>query len=91
MMSFFAGEASPALEGITEDGSDPVPELLVVPPPPPRKVLPVPESLGPAPEKPERPPSVNLNEFSLLPPVEYNGVATIVTLTLCETKLKQPA
>uniref|UniRef100_UPI0037E95F5B FYN-binding protein 1 isoform X2 n=1 Tax=Semicossyphus pulcher TaxID=241346 RepID=UPI0037E95F5B len=63
-------QASPVLEGITEEGSDPVPELLVVPPPPPKRVLPDSESLGPAPEKPDRPPSVNLNEFIPPPLVE---------------------
>lgn len=78
-MSFFAGQASPVLEGVTEEGSDPIPEMLVVPPPPPRKVLPDPESLGSAPEKPERPPSVSLSEF--IPPVEDNGVTSIMTLT----------
>ncbi|XP_034085684.1 FYN-binding protein 1 isoform X2 [Gymnodraco acuticeps] len=63
-------QASPALEGITEEGSDPVPELLVVPPPPPKRLLPDPESLGVAPEKPHRPPSVNLREFIPPPPLE---------------------
>ncbi|KAF3835073.1 hypothetical protein F7725_027631 [Dissostichus mawsoni] len=63
-------QASPALEGITEEGSDPVPELLVVPPPPPKRLLPDPESLGVAPEKPHRPPSVNLSEFIPPPPLE---------------------
>ncbi|KAI4829248.1 hypothetical protein KUCAC02_023304, partial [Chaenocephalus aceratus] len=63
-------QASPALEGITEEGSDPVPELLVVPPPPPKRLRPDPESLGVAPEKPHRPPSVNLREFIPPPPLE---------------------
>ncbi|KAK1897549.1 FYN-binding protein 1 [Dissostichus eleginoides] len=63
-------QASPALEGITEEESDPVPELLVVPPPPPKRLLPDPESLGVAPEKPQRPPSVNLSEFIPPPPLE---------------------
>lgn len=80
-INIFAGQASPVLEGITEEGSDPVPEMLVVPPPPPRKVLSDPESLGPAPEKPDRPPFVNLSEFIPPPPLEDNGVAIIVTLT----------
>ncbi|XP_051232880.1 FYN-binding protein 1 isoform X1 [Dicentrarchus labrax] len=61
-------QVSPVLEGITEEGSDAVPELLMVPPPPPRKVLPDHESLGPAPAKPDRPPSVNLSEFIPSPP-----------------------
>ncbi|XP_074523763.1 uncharacterized protein LOC141788681 [Halichoeres trimaculatus] len=56
--------------GITEEGSDPIPELLVVPPPPPRKILPDPESLGLAPEKPDRPASVDLSRFIPPPPVE---------------------
>ncbi|KAM3619884.1 uncharacterized protein V6R79_015213 [Siganus canaliculatus] len=60
-------QASPELEGITEERPDPVPELLVVPPPPPpRMLLPDPESLGPPPEKPSRPPSMSLKEF--IPP-----------------------
>ncbi|XP_033937725.1 uncharacterized protein [Pseudochaenichthys georgianus] len=63
-------QASPALEGITDEGSDPVPELLVVPPPPPKRLRPDPESLGVAPEKPHRPPSVNLWEFIPPPPLE---------------------
>lgn len=67
---------SPVLEGITEEGSEPVPELLVVPPPPPRKVLQDPESLVSAPEKPDRPLSV-----ISLPPEEFNGEAIIFTLT----------
>ncbi|XP_060887787.1 FYN-binding protein 1 isoform X2 [Labrus mixtus] len=61
---------------LTEDGIDPIPELLVVPPPPQKKVLPDPESLGPAPEKPDRPPSVNLSQFIPPPPIEdYPGHA----------------
>lgn len=77
---FFAGQASPVLEGITEEGSDPTPEVLVVPPPPPKKPLPDPEALGPAPEKPDRPPSVNLNQF-IPPPLEDSGAPTIATFT----------
>lgn len=61
--------ASPVLEGITEEGSNPKPELLVVPPPPPKKILQNTESLGPTLEKPDRPPSVSLNEF-IPPPLE---------------------
>ncbi|XP_069378459.1 FYN-binding protein 1 isoform X2 [Paralichthys olivaceus] len=68
-------QASPVLEGLSEEGSDAVPELFVLHPPPPRKVLPDPESLGPAPEKPDRPPYVNLNEFIPPPPVEDNDVS----------------
>ncbi|XP_030290022.1 histone-lysine N-methyltransferase 2D isoform X3 [Sparus aurata] len=57
--------SSPVLAGIIEEGgSDPAPELLVVPPPPPRKVFPDRASLGPPPEKPDRPPFVNLSEFT---------------------------
>ncbi|XP_008305330.1 FYN-binding protein 1 [Cynoglossus semilaevis] len=67
---------SPELEVNTENGSASVPELLVVPPPPPRKALPDPQSLGPAPEKPARPPLVNLNDFtppSLVEGHEFSG------------------
>lgn len=67
-------QASPVLEGITEEGSDPIPELLVVPPPPPKRALPDPESLGPAPDKPDRPPSVNLSEFIPPPPLEDSEI-----------------
>uniref|UniRef100_A0A3Q2CDF3 Helically-extended SH3 domain-containing protein n=1 Tax=Cyprinodon variegatus TaxID=28743 RepID=A0A3Q2CDF3_CYPVA len=56
--------ASPVLHNLTEIGSNTPIELLVVPPPPPRRVLPDPETLGPAPQKPDRPPSVNLSEFT---------------------------
>ncbi|XP_071343069.1 FYN-binding protein 1 isoform X2 [Trachinotus anak] len=62
-------QASPVLEGMTEEGSAAVPDLLVVPPPPPKKVLLDPESLGPAPVKPARPPSVNLSGFTPPPPL----------------------
>ncbi|XP_069006696.1 FYN-binding protein 1 isoform X1 [Embiotoca jacksoni] len=68
-------QASPVLEGITEEESDALPGLLVVPPPPPRKTLPDLESLGSSPEKPDRPPSVNLSKFiPLPPPVEDNEI-----------------
>ncbi|XP_063747957.1 FYN-binding protein 1 isoform X2 [Eleginops maclovinus] len=63
-------QASPVLEGITEEGSDPIPELLVVPPPPPKRPLPDVESLGVSPEKPHRPPSVNLIQSIPPPPLE---------------------
>ncbi|XP_051803662.1 FYN-binding protein 1 isoform X2 [Acanthochromis polyacanthus] len=77
---------SSVLEGITEEGSDAIPELLVVPPPPPRKALPDIESLGPAPEKPATPPDVNLKvqatpEFSETDAVvvpEFDDVASDV-------------
>lgn len=84
MMSFFAGPSSPVLAGIIEEGgSDPTPELLVVPPPLPRKVLPDRASLGPPPMKPDRPPSVNLSEFTAhAPSVEENGALTAVTHTV---------
>lgn len=77
MMQLFSGQSSPVLEGIAEEGSDAVPELLVVPPPPPRKALPDTESLGPAPEKPERPPSVNLSEFIHPPPLQFSKSGTM--------------
>ncbi|XP_040895595.1 arginine-glutamic acid dipeptide repeats protein isoform X2 [Toxotes jaculatrix] len=67
-------QASPVLEGITGEGTDVVPELLVVPPPPPRKILPDPRSLGPSPEKSARPSSVNMSEFIHPPPVEENEI-----------------
>lgn len=67
-------QVSPVLEGVTEEGSNPVPELLVVPPPPPKKVIPDPKSLGPAPKKPDRPPFVNLNDFIPPPPLEDNEI-----------------
>ncbi|CAF93496.1 unnamed protein product, partial [Tetraodon nigroviridis] len=54
--------ASPVLDDITE-GPDTIPEMLVVPPPPPRKFLSDPYSLNATPEKPERPPSVDLSHF----------------------------
>ncbi|XP_031167701.1 FYN-binding protein 1 isoform X2 [Sander lucioperca] len=62
------------LKGVTEEGSDALPELLVVPPPPPKKVHPSPPSLGPAPEKPVRPPSVSLGAFIPPPPLEDNEI-----------------
>ncbi|XP_029005215.1 proline-rich protein 36 [Betta splendens] len=55
------------LDGIAEEGPEPVPELLVVPPPS-KKVLPDRSCLGPPPAKPERPHSVNLSQFSAPPP-----------------------
>lgn len=76
----FAGQHSPELEVNTENGSASVPELLVVPPPPPRKALPDPQSLGPAPEKPARPPLVNLNDFT--PPSLVEGHGEIVSQTM---------
>ncbi|XP_041791461.1 FYN-binding protein 1 isoform X2 [Chelmon rostratus] len=66
-------QASPVLEGIAEEGPDPVPELLLVPPPPPRKVLPELPSLHPAPEKPDRR-SVNPNDFIPPPLLEDNEI-----------------
>ncbi|XP_035504418.2 arginine-glutamic acid dipeptide repeats protein isoform X1 [Scophthalmus maximus] len=68
-------QASPVLEGISEEGSAAPPERFVVPPPPPRMVLPHPEALGPAPEKPARPPYVNLSEFIPPPPEEDDDIA----------------
>lgn len=55
---------------VTEGGSEDIPELLVVPPPPPKKILPEAESLGVSPEKPARPPSVNLSDFIPPPPLQ---------------------
>lgn len=69
------------LEGITEEGSEAVPELLVVPPPP-TKVLSNRSSLplGPPPEKPERPTSVNLSHFHApFPRVEGEDVNASVS------------
>ncbi|KAM4629330.1 uncharacterized protein ACJ7VT_001673 [Polymixia lowei] len=66
-------QPSPMLEGITEEGSDVIPELLDVPPPPPRKSLPDPQSLGPTPVKPARPPSADQTAY-LPPPLEDNAV-----------------
>ncbi|XP_068175628.1 FYN-binding protein 1 isoform X2 [Antennarius striatus] len=58
------GQASPDLEVTSEEGSEPVPELLVIPPPPPRKVLPaIPVSAVLPPVKAESDPSVSLREF----------------------------
>ncbi|XP_012721804.2 FYN-binding protein 1 [Fundulus heteroclitus] len=57
------------LQNLAEEGSNTPLEQLVVPPPPPRRVLPNPQTLGPAPEKPERQPSVNLVEFIPPPPL----------------------
>ncbi|TKS74908.1 FYN-binding protein [Collichthys lucidus] len=67
-------QASPVLEGIAEEGCDPVPELLLVPPPLPKKLLPVPESLGPSPEKPDRPSSVDLSEYTYSPHLGDNEI-----------------
>ncbi|KAM4575564.1 uncharacterized protein V3H82_010056 [Fundulus diaphanus] len=57
------------LQNLAEGRSNTPLEQLVVPPPPRRRVLPNPQTLGPAPEKPERPPSVNLVEFIPPPPL----------------------
>ncbi|KAM4739376.1 uncharacterized protein FYW61_003857 isoform 2-T2 [Anableps anableps] len=67
--------ASPVLQNLTEEGSNIPLELLVVAPPPHRQVLPDPETLGSAPEKPKRPPSVNLNEFIPPPPLFLEEIA----------------
>ncbi|XP_042271466.1 titin [Thunnus maccoyii] len=67
-------QASPVSEGTTEEGSEVVPELLVVPPPPPRRIIPDPESVDPAPETPDRPPSVTLNDFIPPPPLQDNEI-----------------
>ncbi|KAF7659702.1 hypothetical protein LDENG_00293030 [Lucifuga dentata] len=65
-------QASPVLEDIAEEGSDAIPELLVLPPLLPRKSLPQPECLDLAPEKPPRPPSAHLSTF-FPPSVEENA------------------
>ncbi|XP_028443404.1 proline-rich protein 36 [Perca flavescens] len=62
------------LKGVTDEGSEALPELLVVPPPLPKKVLPSPPSLGPAPEKPVRHPSVSPGAFIPPPPLEDNEI-----------------
>lgn len=62
------------LEGIAEEGGDFTPKLLEVPPPRPKKPLPKRETLGPPPEKPTRPSTVDLIPY-LLPPLEENGAA----------------
>ncbi|XP_041861221.1 bromodomain-containing protein 4 isoform X2 [Melanotaenia boesemani] len=53
-------QASPVLEGITEEGTDGIPELLVIPPPPPRRALPDLESPDPVPVEPHTYPSPSL-------------------------------
>lgn len=68
------------LEGISEEASEVIPELLVVPPPPPRRTPPSLQSVSPAPETPARPPSATLNEF-IPPPLEGNGLVTSVRLS----------
>lgn len=84
-LTLFAGQASPVLEGIAEEGSDAIPELMVVPPPPPRKPLPHPESLGPAPEKPSRPPSLSLTTSRPSTPEDSGEVITLKrTQKMCE-------
>ncbi|KAG7261312.1 LOW QUALITY PROTEIN: hypothetical protein CRUP_034482 [Coryphaenoides rupestris] len=58
-----------------EEGSDVTPEPIVAPPPPPppRRTLPDPGDLGPPPEKPDRPPHVNLTPY-LPPPLEAEEI-----------------
>lgn len=76
LVSLFAGE-----EAITGEQTD-VPELLVVPPPPPRQAQPDLECIYATPQKPDRPPSVNLREFIPPPPLfEGNIVASTATLS----------
>ncbi|KAA8589847.1 hypothetical protein FQN60_013212, partial [Etheostoma spectabile] len=62
------------LTGVTEEGSEALPELLVVPPPPPKKVPSSLPSLDPAPKKPVRPPSVSLGAFIPPPLLEANEI-----------------
>ncbi|XP_017284278.1 nascent polypeptide-associated complex subunit alpha, muscle-specific form isoform X2 [Kryptolebias marmoratus] len=59
---------SPNWEHINEEGSDGVPELLVVPPPPLSQALPEDMSLYSSPAKPDRPPSVSLSQNEFIPP-----------------------
>lgn len=68
----FPGQSLPGLDDINQGGPEAIPEMLVPPPPPPRMFLPDPDSLGAAPEKPERPPSVDLSHF-LPPRLDDNG------------------
>lgn len=60
------------LEDITDEGSNAIPELLVVAPPPPKKLLPDLDLEAPASEKPDRPSSINLGE--LIPPPEDDAI-----------------
>uniref|UniRef100_A0A3B5QG19 FYN binding protein 2 n=1 Tax=Xiphophorus maculatus TaxID=8083 RepID=A0A3B5QG19_XIPMA len=61
--------ASPALQSLTEEGSNPPLVAVAVAAPPPRGVLPDRETLAPAPEKPKRPQSANLSQFIPPPPI----------------------
>lgn len=67
---------SSVLEGISNGGSNSIPELLVVPPPPPKNLLPDPDLEAPALEKPDRPSSIDLGE--LIPPPDDEGEAAAV-------------
>ncbi|KAM6921170.1 uncharacterized protein FYW49_006958 [Xenentodon cancila] len=62
-------QASPVLEPTSEEGMDPVPELLVVPPPPPRQAQLEFECTPDAPEQPDRLLSGDLREFYPPPPL----------------------
>ncbi|XP_068448894.1 FYN-binding protein 1 [Clinocottus analis] len=75
-------QASAGLEGIAEERSGAIPELMVVAPPPPKRVLPDPESLGPTPEKPSRPLSVQMGHFiPPTPPVVDDGIIAPLKLS----------
>ncbi|XP_029905204.1 vegetative cell wall protein gp1-like, partial [Myripristis murdjan] len=74
-------------EGVPEDGPDPIPELMIVPPPPPRKTLPEPP--GPAPQKPPRPPTVDLSSF-LPPALEDNEIPAPPQFSEADTSAEIP-
>lgn len=68
------------MQSLTEEGSNP--PLVAVAAPPPRGVLPDRETLGPAPEKPKRPQSVNLSLFIPPPPIIPEGSFTSTDVAL---------
>ncbi|CAK6956042.1 titin [Scomber scombrus] len=78
------GQASPVVEGISEEGSEVIPELLMVPPPPPRRTPSSSDSVGTAPDTPARPPSAILNEF-IPPPLEDNEIPAPVDFSETDT------
>ncbi|KAM8889131.1 uncharacterized protein ACB058_007569 [Synchiropus picturatus] len=59
------------LGGVSTELAGVIPRPQMAPPPPPKKALPDLDTLGPAPEKPARPPTVNLFNFS--PPLVNGG------------------
>ncbi|XP_054646201.1 FYN-binding protein 1 [Dunckerocampus dactyliophorus] len=56
-------QGSPALEGIDQDGTEDVPELLVVPPPRPRSVPPDQVTPAAPPQKPAKPSNLKFPDF----------------------------